>query len=200
MVAQLRAEIVRLPVLLEPDRSPLRDRSASRGVGDAAAHRQTEQDHEHGETEGVPAAKRPLDPLARDPCLLGLRRKAEPQRPPRHPAIRKASRCRADGVEDAHLPAARARMRMRGLEPPPDFSDTDLNRARLPIPPHPRAAEQAKISHRPTDGPDALLASAPVERSPLSSRGLGRRPLMAETRVRIPVAVCIPVEVYPLSR
>ena len=31
-------------------------------------------------------------------------------------------------------------MRMRGLEPPPDFSDTDLNRARLPIPPHPRAA------------------------------------------------------------
>jgi site-specific DNA recombinase len=31
-------------------------------------------------------------------------------------------------------------VRMRGLEPPPDFSDTDLNRARLPIPPHPRAA------------------------------------------------------------
>jgi hypothetical protein len=39
-------------------------------------------------------------------------------------------------------------MRMRGLEPPPDFSDTDLNRARLPIPPHPRAAGKAKISHR----------------------------------------------------
>jgi site-specific DNA recombinase len=31
-------------------------------------------------------------------------------------------------------------VRMRGLEPPPDCSDTDLNRARLPIPPHPRAA------------------------------------------------------------
>jgi hypothetical protein len=30
-------------------------------------------------------------------------------------------------------------MRMRGLEPPPGFPDTDLNRARLPIPPHPRA-------------------------------------------------------------
>src|SRR5580698_5062391 len=29
---------------------------------------------------------------------------------------------------------------MRGLEPPPGFPDTDLNRARLPIPPHPRAA------------------------------------------------------------
>jgi hypothetical protein len=30
-------------------------------------------------------------------------------------------------------------MRMRGLEPPPGCPDTDLNRARLPIPPHPRA-------------------------------------------------------------
>jgi hypothetical protein len=28
-------------------------------------------------------------------------------------------------------------MRMRGLEPPPGHPDTDLNRARLPIPPHP---------------------------------------------------------------
>jgi|HubBroStandDraft_2_1064218.scaffolds.fasta_scaffold01528_2 hypothetical protein len=35
-------------------------------------------------------------------------------------------------------------MRMRGLEPPPGFPDTDLNRARLPIPPHPRG--EAKIS------------------------------------------------------
>src|SRR5207249_9354735 len=34
----------------------------------------------------------------------------------------------------------------------------------------------------------ALLASA-ASIAPLSSRGLGRRPLMAETRVRIPVAV-----------
>ena len=38
-------------------------------------------------------------------------------------------------------------MRMRGLEPPPGCPDTDLNRARLPIPPHPRADEQAKIAH-----------------------------------------------------
>src|SRR4051794_17024254 len=29
-------------------------------------------------------------------------------------------------------------MRMRGLEPPRGFPHTDLNRARLPIPPHPR--------------------------------------------------------------
>ncbi len=35
-------------------------------------------------------------------------------------------------------------VRMRGLEPPPGCPDTDLNRARLPIPPHPRA--EAKIS------------------------------------------------------
>src|SRR3569833_3832682 len=31
-------------------------------------------------------------------------------------------------------------MRMRGLEPPRPYGHTDLNRARLPIPPHPRAA------------------------------------------------------------
>src|SRR4051794_2228325 len=29
-------------------------------------------------------------------------------------------------------------MRMRGLDPPRAFAHTDLNRARLPIPPHPR--------------------------------------------------------------
>ena len=31
-------------------------------------------------------------------------------------------------------------MRMRGLEPPRGCPHTDLNRARLPIPPHPRGA------------------------------------------------------------
>ena len=35
------------------------------------------------------------------------------------------------------FPSAKA-MRMRGLEPPRAFAHTDLNRARLPIPPHPR--------------------------------------------------------------
>ena len=33
----------------------------------------------------------------------------------------------------------RSHMRMRGLEPPRPERHTDLNRARLPIPPHPRA-------------------------------------------------------------
>jgi site-specific DNA recombinase len=37
-------------------------------------------------------------------------------------------------------------VRMRGLEPPPGYPDTDLNRARLPIPPHPRAAAE-DIAH-----------------------------------------------------
>jgi hypothetical protein len=100
-------------------------------------------------------------------------------------------------------------MRMRGLEPPPGFPDTDLNRARLPIPPHPRVGEEANIApaveqlrrwKRPW--PEARVVGSlsptrsgrfasldPVNRAPLSSRGLGRRPLMAETRVRIPVAV-----------
>jgi hypothetical protein len=32
-------------------------------------------------------------------------------------------------------------MRMRGLEPPRGFPHTDLNRARLPIPPHPRGRQ-----------------------------------------------------------
>jgi hypothetical protein len=38
-------------------------------------------------------------------------------------------------------------VRMRGLEPPPGCPDTDLNRARLPIPPHPRVG-RATISQR----------------------------------------------------
>jgi hypothetical protein len=36
------------------------------------------------------------------------------------------------------LPLPRYDMRMRGLEPPRACAHTDLNRARLPIPPHPR--------------------------------------------------------------
>jgi hypothetical protein len=101
-------------------------------------------------------------------------------------------------------------MRMRGLEPPPGLPDTDLNRARLPIPPHPRGVRGEDIAdvvggvrlqrarHRSPDsasrssiatcsGRFASLGRAAC--APLSSRGLGRRPLMAETRVRIPVAV-----------
>src|SRR4051795_8552138 len=35
-------------------------------------------------------------------------------------------------------------MRMRGLEPPRPERHTDLNRARLPIPPHPRADDSSR--------------------------------------------------------
>ena len=35
-------------------------------------------------------------------------------------------------------------MRMRGLEPPRPYGHTDLNRARLPIPPHPRALDSSR--------------------------------------------------------
>ena len=56
--------------------------------------------------------------------------------------------------------AGLSRMRMRGLEPPPGFPDTDLNRARLPIPPHPRAGERANdIAQQQTNGIGAGGAS-----------------------------------------
>ena len=45
----------------------------------------------------------------------------------------------------------------------------------------------------------ALLASG-RRFAPLSSRGLGRRPLMPETRVRIPVAVLLSPCVYGALR
>ena len=48
--------------------------------------------------------------------------------------------------------ARRLRVRMRGLEPPRPEGHTDLNRARLPIPPHPRGQGQCS--------PRRLLASA----------------------------------------
>ena len=41
-------------------------------------------------------------------------------------------------VEAAGSEAITGYMRMRGLEPPRPYGHTDLNRARLPIPPHPR--------------------------------------------------------------
>jgi hypothetical protein len=59
-------------------------------------------------------------------------------------------------------------MRMRGLEPPPGFPDTDLNRARLPIPPHPRAVRSEDIApglnsgrrtRRSIRGPIALIGT-----------------------------------------
>ena len=39
-------------------------------------------------------------------------------------------------------------MRMRGLEPPRPYGHTDLNRARLPIPPHPRGTVSVAASSR----------------------------------------------------
>ena len=91
-----------------------------------------------------------------------------------------------------------ALMRMRGLEPPPSYLDTDLNRARLPIPPHPRDAGRRYRNRRPRVRRLELdpapvehggFASLDPEYEPPSSRGLGRRPLTAVTRVRIPLAV-----------
>ncbi len=151
-------------------------------------------------------------------------------------------------------------VRMRGLEPPRTYIHTDLNRARLPIPPHPRdaarryrnrgaagrvgeaAGERTRrpveelcgwrrmaeghpegryrescgrggpVRWAPTLGRIARSAGSDESRpkkallpalsaasrfaslgccayEPPSSRGLGRRPLTAVTRVRIPLAV-----------
>ena len=38
-------------------------------------------------------------------------------------------------------------VRLRGLEPPPPFEDNDLNVARLPIPPQPRAWNEPSARH-----------------------------------------------------
>jgi site-specific DNA recombinase len=59
-------------------------------------------------------------------------------------------------------------VRMRGLEPPLPFGNTDLNRARLPIPPHPRALRG--YSARP--GGPALDGGA----QDWEARGAGTRP------------------------
>src|SRR5439155_5887091 len=93
-------------------------------------------------------------------------------------------------------------MRMRGLEPPRARAHGDLNAARLPIPPHPRGDghssasvdEPGRATKRRTAG-GGVTQEGVIEFAtllavlPPSSRGLGRRPLTAETGVRIPVAV-----------
>src|SRR5947209_12731327 len=73
---------------------------------------------------------------------------------------------------DRHRPLRRdlPSMRMRGLEPPPGCPDTDLNRARLPIPPHPRGGSE---DIAPGDG--ALAGTAERRREPGYLAG-GRRP------------------------
>jgi hypothetical protein len=157
----------------------------------------------HGEgwpEDGPPAAAVAMQ----DGLMMGLQRMDLQRRPRRTCASRRMGSEQAHGKADDCFG-----VRMRGLEPPPSCLDTDLNRARLPIPPHPRAGEDAKISHRPgtsrstpegvrgavshgdhrTGLLERFASLGPADRAPLSSRGLGRRPLMAETGVRIPVAV-----------
>ncbi len=70
------------------------------------------------------------------------------------------------------------RMRMRGIEPPRGCPHTDLNRARLPVPPHPRGALVAQSSCagragrtiRWLESPQATIAdrSPPPQRSSFS--------------------------------
>ena len=54
-------------------------------------------------------------------------------------------------------PAPKARVRLRGVEPPRAFAHTDLNRARLPVPPQPR--EQAIYRVGPRTGRGRIPAA-----------------------------------------
>ena len=78
-------------------------------------------------------------------------------------------------------------MRMRGLEPPRAYAHTDLNRARLPIPPHPRDGQCSRASGYPAY-PSSLSMRAASSRGsacsllgaarawrPRARRGRGRR-------------------------
>jgi hypothetical protein len=60
---------------------------------------------------------------------------------------------------------ARTAMRMRGLEPPRGFPHTDLNRARLPIPPHPRGQMIVAVRWLATKRSGAPLAKEASERA-----------------------------------
>lgn len=93
-------------------------------------------------------------------------------------------------------------MRLRGLEPPRGCPHGHLKPARLPIPPQPQngfVLARLRSRHTRSSGvfsPDHTLPyGTPFGTlgclAPLSSRGLGRRPLTAETGVRIPVAVSL---------
>ena len=72
-------------------------------------------------------------------------------------------------------------MRMRGLEPPPGYPDTDLNRARLPIPPHPRRGGNRRYRTREILHRGKLVAPAPpfAGTSAAVSRGFASLPLLA---------------------
>jgi hypothetical protein len=60
-------------------------------------------------------------------------------------------------------------VRMRGLEPPRGFPHGDLNAARLPIPPHPRAADESSARRKPVYG--FLLAFGECVRKAVSQYG-----------------------------
>jgi hypothetical protein len=62
-------------------------------------------------------------------------------------------------------PCKRRAMRMRGLEPPRGLPHTDLNRARLPIPPHPRG--------RPNSSRAAAAQLTRIRQAPLTRTSLG---------------------------
>jgi hypothetical protein len=73
---------------------------------------------------------------------------------------------------------------MRGLEPPPGCPDTDLNRARLPIPPHPLAGRHfvSWLTARPVTR--QVYPAVPIARSARRRHGFGLCP----TDNRAPVA------------
>ena len=71
--------------------------------------------------------------------------------------------------------ARKRRVRMRGLEPPRPYGHTDLNRARLPIPPHPRGAVADSrlrvVSLRPMTRDSHVARRALAARRARSARG-----------------------------
>jgi hypothetical protein len=118
------------------------------------------------------------------------------------PACRAVRRDRLTlaGQESITRSFAGINMRLRGVEPPRALAHTDLNRARLPVPPQPREQAIYRLQPpgrgRPRSTPPHALAKM-AKSSPLSSRGLGRRILSPETGVRIPVAVFHEPRKYP---
>ena len=72
-------------------------------------------------------------------------------------------------VEAAGSEAITGYMRMRGLEPPRPYGHTDLNRARLPVPPHPRGSKSIARRFELTAQPRAISPMASSVRSTSSS-------------------------------
>src|SRR2546421_354742 len=92
------------------------------------------------------------------------------------------------------------RVRMRGLEPPRPEGHTDLNRARLPIPPHPRAWDSVAGCRRGSEtrlvrvadgqaatplGRNAAPQAAPRPPPPRAWDGVAGCRRRSETRLRV---------------